>query len=84
MEAGNAERLEGRNLDEVAQYVNEKTGIKRVRVGKGRPNNNHIGGEGGGEFITRCPSGYVVVGIQGYAGRYIDGVDLLCAPLKLD
>jgi len=83
-EAGNSARFEGRTLDEVAKYVHEKTGIKRIRVGKGRPNNDHIGGNGGGEFVTRCPSGYVVVGIQGYAGRYMDGFDLLCAPLKLD
>jgi len=88
IEAGlsaNSDRLEGRTLEQVAEFVVEKVGSRKVRVGKNsQVSAVHAGGYGGSEFKLTCPRGYVVVGIQGHAGRYVDGFELLCAPLLVD
>ena len=83
--SANSDRLEGKNLEEVAEFVSEKLGGRKVRVGKNpQVSAEHAGGYGGSEFKLMCPRGYVVVGIQGHAGRYVDGFELLCAPLLVD
>jgi hypothetical protein len=83
--SANSDRLEGRTLEQVAEFVVEKVGGRKVRVGKNsQVSATHAGGYGGSEFKLTCPRGYVVVGIQGHAGRYVDGFEVLCAPLLVD
>jgi len=81
--AANATRLEGKTLDEVVTYVKSTIGGRTVLVSKNLELSGHAGGVGGKKpFEVMCPRGYVVVGIQGRAGRFIDGFELICASLK--
>lgn len=82
--AAGADKLEGKTLDQVVDYVQEKTGGKRVRVGTIRKLTGHIGGYGGGTYEEVCPRGYVVIGIRGSAGMYVDGLQVICGPLELE
>jgi hypothetical protein len=83
--SANSDRLEGRSLQEVAEFIEQKLGSRKVRVGSNaQVSATHAGGYGGTEFKLTCPRGYVVVGIQGHAGRYVDGFEVLCAPLIVE
>jgi len=82
--AAGADKLDGKTLDQVVDYVQEKTGGKRIRVGTIRKLTGHIGGYGGGTYEEVCPRGYVVIGIRGSAGMYVDGLQVICAPLELE
>ncbi|WP_437551506.1 hypothetical protein WME97_10005 [Sorangium sp. So ce367] len=39
------------------------------------------GGYGGGPFSTLCPSGEVLVGLEGRSGKYVDQIGIQCAPV---
>ncbi len=81
--AANATRLEGKTLDEVVRYVKTSIGGRTVLVSKSLELSGHAGGVGGKKpFEVMCPRGYVAVGVQGRAGRFIDGFELICASLK--
>ena len=41
------------------------------------------GGDGGTAFSMLCPDGYVVTGLSGGSGLYVDRVSLICSPLRL-
>jgi hypothetical protein len=41
-----------------------------------------VGGRGGTPFDVRCPRGFVVTGIEGSAGRVVDGIRIVCSPLQ--
>ena len=81
--AAGADKLEGKTLEQVVEHIDEKRGGKRVRVGSVRKLAGHVGGYGGGSYEEVCPRGYVVIGIRGTAGMYIDGIQVICAPLEL-
>jgi hypothetical protein len=50
--------------------------------GTGTVSTPEIGGTGGNSFELRCPSGEVVIGLQGGAGWWVDRVQLVCAPIN--
>jgi hypothetical protein len=75
--AGTADRLDNMTVEELKKVVASK-----VSIGKARKYTDSVGGDGGYEFTEMCPDGYVVVGISGAAGRYIDNFRLVCAPLE--
>lgn len=53
-----------------------------LRLGSQRQVTDSAGGEGGDTYELNCPSGYVVTGIRGGAGRLIDSVSVICQPLR--
>lgn len=75
--ATTADRIENTTLEEIKKSLGGP-----VKIGKQRKYTGQVGGEGGYEFTEMCPEGYVVIGISGAAGRYIDAFRLVCAPLE--
>lgn len=82
--ASTADKIDGKDLDDVADYIAKKQGKKRIRVGNSRKLGTHVGGYGGSAYEEVCPRGYVMIGVRGTAGMYLDGTQIICAPLELD
>ena len=57
-------------------------GGNRTSVGSTTRILQRVGGEGGEPYTRLCPSGYVVVGIQGRSGGFVDSFQVVCAPLE--
>jgi hypothetical protein len=53
-----------------------------VRVGSRTKESNTAGGPGGKLYDVECPKGYVVTGIRGGSGKYLDSISLICSPLE--
>lgn len=75
--ATNANRLEGRTFDDL-----KKEFEKKVKVGRKTSLSEAAGGKGGYEFEINCPKGFVVTGMSGASGLYIDSVQLICSPIE--
>lgn len=95
--AADADRLGGRTAAEIDRYddlvemlaehqidPNAHGGAARTTrtTGDATMVLQRAGGEGGIPYTRMCPRGYVVVGIQGAAGGFIDSIQLVCAPLE--
>ncbi len=83
--AKDSDRLGGLTLDEVLQKLKQAQqemggGIK---IGSTRKYGNRIGGPGGtADYNEQCPEGYVMVGVRGAYGLYVDSMQIVCAPIS--
>ena len=56
----------------------------KVKTGSRTKETDSAGGPGGKLYALECPRGYVVTGVQGGSGKYLDSISLICSPLELD
>ena len=77
--AKNAEKLDNMTLKELERTLKERI---KAKVGRDEQYAEHIGGHGGTPYFAQCPKGTVVVGIRGGAGKFVDGIQLICAPIE--
>ena len=77
--ARNSDRLENMTLKEIERALRERT---KPKLGDGDAYADHVGGFGGTPFAASCPKGYVVTGVRGGAGKFVDGFQLVCGPLE--
>jgi hypothetical protein len=56
----------------------------KVKTGSRTKETDAAGGPGGKLYALECPRGYVVTGVQGGSGKYLDSISLICSPLELD
>lgn len=75
--ASTADKLENMSLEELRKVL-----VTKPSLGKTKKYTAQIGGQGGYEYTELCPEGYVVVGMTGAAGKFIDSMRLVCAPLE--
>lgn len=83
--ADNAVRLDGLTLQELKKQL-EKSGDGpggKVTLGTSPFNTPSAGGDGGTPYQQLCPEGYVVTGMRGGSGLYVDRVGLICSPLVM-
>lgn len=83
--AKNAERLSNLTLAQIEEkLISEgRVGGAKVKIGGAKKYTNRVGGTGGTvEYLELCPKGYVVTGIRGGAGIYVDSIQLICSPLE--
>lgn len=50
-------------------------------IGKTKRYTSSAGGEGGVAYELKCPKGFVVTGVRGGSGIYLDSIQLICSPL---
>ncbi|GMV41181.1 MAG: hypothetical protein AMXMBFR64_28970 [Myxococcales bacterium] len=75
--AATADKIENMTLEELKRALATKPSL-----GKAKKYTGQAGGEGGFEYTEMCPEGYVVVGMTGAAGKFLDSLRLVCAPLE--
>jgi hypothetical protein len=82
--AKNADRLQNLTLEDlIRKLVEEGIGGAKVQVGKTKKLGNRVGGPGGtAEYNENCPKGYVMTGIKGGAGAYVDSIQIICSPIE--
>lgn len=88
--AKNADRIQNMTLEDLIRRVVEEVGNAlgqgsggKVRIGTAKRMGNRIGGPGGtGEYNEGCPKGYVMTGIRGASGNFIDSIQIVCSPLE--
>lgn len=83
--ADNAVRLDGLTLDQLKKQLGEGGGEGggKITLGSNTFNAPSAGGEGGTPYNQLCPDGYVVTGLRGGSGLYVDRVAIICSPLEL-
>lgn len=78
--AATADRVGNLSIEQLdARYKRKESG---ARVGTAQRTTGAVGGDGGRPYRLVCPKGYVVIGIQGAAGKLIDSLEVICAPLE--
>lgn len=82
--AKNADRIQNLSVDDITRRVLEEGGGGgKARVGKTRRYGDRVGGPGGtSEYNSTCPRGYVMTGIRGGAGIYLDSIQIVCSPIE--
>lgn len=90
--AENAEKVGGKTVEELEAEIEKlreliaelRTNQKgaQVTIGDDSTVLPRVGGTGGSAYLRECPPGYVVTGIRGSAGALIDGLQLICSPLR--
>lgn len=53
-----------------------------VTIGSSKRYTSSAGGEGGVAYELKCPKGYLVTGVRGGSGIYLDSIQLICSPLE--
>jgi hypothetical protein len=89
--ADNAVRLDGLTLDQLRKQLGSGGGSGKgagkgnleVSLGSNTFNAPSAGGDGGTPYQQLCPDGYVVTGMRGGSGLYVDRVGIICSPLEL-
>lgn len=82
--ANNCDRLQNFTADDLVKKVLEEGGGGQgpVAIGRTRRYGDRVGGPGGDiEYNEVCPKGYVMVGVRGGAGKFLDSIQIVCAPL---
>ncbi|MGM0556300.1 MAG: hypothetical protein ACQEVA_07960 [Myxococcota bacterium] len=72
-------------LERLGEHIADPTAHEAaggIRIGNERQITESAGGSGGKNYELKCPSGYVVTGIRGGAGRLVDSISLICQPLR--
>ena len=69
-------------LDQLKKRLGGTSGGTKVTLGSNTFNAPTAGGNGGTPFQQLCPDGYVVTGLRGGSGLYIDRVGIICSPLE--
>ncbi|MFO0749038.1 MAG: hypothetical protein U1F43_25740 [Myxococcota bacterium] len=54
----------------------------KVKLGATKRYSEQTGGGGGNPYTLQCPPGFIVTGIKGAAGGYVDSLTLICSPLE--
>ncbi len=81
--AENALKLEGVTLEQLKKMLGGGGGEGgKVTIGTNTFNAPTAGGDGGTPYTQLCPEGYVVTGLRGGSGLYIDRVGIICSPLE--
>jgi hypothetical protein len=89
--AKNADRLQNLSLEDLIRKLGEEISARggagggggKATVGAARRLGARIGGTGGtSEYNEACPKGYVMVGVKGGAGLYLDSIQIVCAPIE--
>ena len=57
---------------------------KKVTTGSRTRETESAGGPGGKLYELECPKGYVVTGVRGGSGKYLDSISLICSPLSMN
>ncbi len=73
------------NADKIGNLTVEdlkRTIVKPVKIGSRTRETGQAGGPGGKFYEENCPKGYVVTGIRGGSGKYLDSISLICSPLE--
>ena len=86
--ADDADRLEGRTLEQLRKMFGDGSAgsgaaLPKLVFGGNTFNAPTAGGEGGTPYQQLCPDGYVVTGLRGGSGLYVDRVGIICSPLEL-
>lgn len=82
--ADNSVRLDGLTLDQIKKALGSSgDGGGKVTLGNNTFNAPSAGGEGGTPYNQLCPEGYVVTGLRGGSGLYVDRVAIICSPLEM-
>ncbi|MBM4388684.1 MAG: hypothetical protein FJ088_13155, partial [Deltaproteobacteria bacterium] len=79
--AKNAEKLSNLTLAEIEEKLASegRIGGAKIKIGGSKKYTNRVGGTGGtSEYLELCPKGYVVTGMRGGAGIYLDSIQLIC------
>jgi hypothetical protein len=77
--ARNADLLENMSLREIERAIRERV---KAKVGSNEQYAEHVGGHGGTPYFAQCPKGFVVTGIRGGSGKFVDGIQLICSPIE--
>lgn len=82
--ADDAKRFDGMTMDQLKKRLAASSGGSgaKVTLGTNTFNAPTAGGNGGTPFQQLCPEGYVVTGLRGGSGLYIDRVGVICSPLE--
>lgn len=75
--ATNADKLANMDVEQLKSQL-----AKPTKLGTKTTVTGQAGGKGGYEFEELCPKGYVVTGMKGAAGIYLDSIQLVCSPLE--
>jgi hypothetical protein len=77
--ARNSDRLENLTLKDLEKLLKDRL---KAQVGGDEKYSELIGGQGGASYLAQCPKGYFVTGIRGGAGKFVDGIQLICSPIE--
>lgn len=77
--ASTADRIGNLSLEQLDARYKKAGG---ARIGTAQRTTGAIGGEGGRPYRLVCPKGYVAIGIQGGAGKLVDSMEVICAPIE--
>jgi len=77
--ADNATRLDGLTLEQLKRKLG---GGGSVKLGDQPWTSQSKGGVGGTSYELLCPEGYVMTGIRGGAGMYVDRLGIICSKLQ--
>ncbi|NUN15091.1 MAG: hypothetical protein HUU55_15785 [Myxococcales bacterium] len=75
--ATNADKIANMDVEQLKSQL-----TKPIKLGTKTTVTGQAGGKGGYEFEELCPKGYVVTGMKGAAGIYLDSIQLVCSPLE--
>ncbi len=72
-----------RSAEQLAQHAADPNahGQRRITLGS-QTVLEAVGGDGGVRYTRMCPGGYVMVGIRGGAGGFVDSIEPVCAQLE--
>jgi len=80
--ADDATRLGGLTLEQLKRKLGGGSGGS-ITIGEQPWTSQSKGGVGGTSYELLCPEGYVLTGIRGGAGMYIDRLGIICSKLKV-
>jgi hypothetical protein len=84
--AKNADRLQNLTVEDLTRKILEEGGGGgggKAKIGATKRFGNRVGGPGGtSEYNEVCPKGYVMTGVKGGAGIYLDSIQIICSPLE--
>lgn len=85
--ADNAVKLDGLTLDQLKKVLggggSKGGGDLAVTIPDKTHNPKPAGGTGGNPYEQLCPPNWVVTGLRGGSGLYVDRVQIICSPLEL-
>jgi len=77
-----ADKLGGLTEKKIQKKLEAATSKNKFKLGSTKRFSALAGGEGGVQYEVKCPKNFVVVGIRGGSGLYIDSVQLICSPIE--
>lgn len=80
--AKTADALGDLPAEQVKALAKSATAPTKAKIGANKRYSDPAGGTGGNPYTLQCPAGYIVTGIKGAAGGYVDSLTLICSPLE--